>query len=267
MTPQSEGQLARMLETFIAAPEVTAFDVGAYDHTEDKMSDRRGWTRGQVWKSRNWMARRNGMGSSIYIRPARALEEHPWILVDDLTAETVEKIRTGHPPGIVVETSPRCFQAWIRMNEAHPAAVRTDIARMLAQTYDADPGGVGGNQFGRVPGLTNRKPERALPDGRAPFAALRHFSQAIVTINVDAIPQSTTRPPTLAAREKQPGIDRSAQDFAAACRLVELRRSDQEIANAIREIRAGYGDPKGQRQDYIERTIRAARHQIEAKKC
>ena len=264
MTPQSEGQLARMLETFIAAPEVTAFDVGAYDHAVDKMEDRRGWTRGVVWKARNWMARKNGMGSSIYIRPARALEVHPWILVDDLTTETVATIRTGHPPGLIVETSPRCFQAWIRMNAPHPAAVRTDIARMLRETYGADPGGVGGNQFGRVPGLTNRKPERARADGRPPFAALRHHGPAVVTVDVAKLAQSTKRAPAAATGERtgNAGNDRSAQDFAAACRLVERGRSDDEIANAIREIRAGYGDPKGQRQDYVERTIRAARRHV-----
>ena len=105
-------------------------------------------------------------------------------------------------------------------------------------------------------------PNERYRDGRAPFAALRHFGPETVRIEIDNIARSTMRPPPATTGENRAGQDRSTQDFAAACRLIEHGRSDEEIANAIREIRAGYGDPKGQRQDYIERTIRAARRHV-----
>ena len=72
----------------------------------------------------------------------------------------------------------------------------------------------------------------------------------------------TTRPAPGVAGERDP-IDRTAdqsrRDFAIACRLVEMNRSDDEIAAAIRAARH---DPKAQRVDYIERTIRAARRHV-----
>ena len=267
MTPASKAQLTRMLATFASAGDVDRFDVGALNHGTDQMSLREDWNRGQVWRAAGWMAARNATGSSIYVRPARALEAHPWALIDDLTAQALEKVRTDHPPAIVVETSPGNYQAWIRVQRAVPVEIRTAIARTLAQTYGGDLGGVGGHQFGRCPGTTNQKPTRRLPDGRAPFAALRHAGSEIATVE---IPQSDThpapRPAPGAAGETDPigrTGDQSRRDFAMACRLVEMNRSNDEIAAAIRAVR---NDPKAHRVDYIERTIRAARRHVEQKK-
>ena len=257
MTPASRAQLTRILATFAAAGGPDRFDVGAFDHAADRMSLRDDWTRGQIWRAAGWMAGRNASGSSIYLRPACALEAHPWVLVDDLSAAALEKVRKAHPPGIVVETSPRSFQAWIRVTRPVRVETRTDIARTLAQTYGTDPGGVGGNQFGRCPGTTNQKPERRREDGRAPFATLRHAGGEVVEI---AIPEETapTRPPARAAGERTAGVDQSRRDFGMACRLIEAGHNDDEIARAIRAVRLQMGDPKGLREDYVERTIRAA---------
>ena len=188
---------------------------------------------------------------------------HPWVLIDDLTAEALEQVKGRHPPGIVVETSPGSFQAWVRIQRPVRVEIRTSIARALAQTYGADPGAVGGHQFGRCPGTTNQKPSRRRPDGRASFAALRHTSDAIATVEIPAADtHPTTRQPTTTA-EKDPTArigDQSRRDFAIACRLVELDRADDEIAAAIQAARL---DRKAQRVDYLERTIRAARRHIE----
>lgn len=266
MTPRSKGQLTRMLATFAAAGGPDRFDVGALNHATGKMSAREDWTRGQVWRATGWMAARNATGSSIYVRPARALEAHPWVLVDDLTPEHLETLTAETPAGIVVETSPKCFQAWIRVARAVPVEIRTAIARTLMQRDHGDPGGVGGNQFGRVAGTTNQKPERR-QDGRAPFASLRHAGPEIATtVKIPAAGETaTTRTTTLAAGERTPGsagVDQSARDFGMACRLIEAGRHDEEIARAIRAVRLKMGDPKGERIDYIQRTIRAARRHV-----
>lgn len=266
MTPRSKGQLTRMLATFAAAAGVDRFDIGALDHASNRMSAREDWNRGQVWRATGWMAARNATGSSIYVRPARALKAHPWILVDDLTANALETVRAEHPPGIVVETSPSCFQAWIRLTRSVPVEVRTTIARSLMRRYGGDPGGAGGRQFGRCPGTTNQKPERQ-HNGRARFAALRHAGPEIATtVEIPEMPETPpTRLPLGAAADRSPtgaGVDQSARDFGIACRLIEAGRHDDEIARAIREVRRKLGDPKGQRADYIERTIRAARRRV-----
>ena len=97
-------------------------------------------------------------------------------------------------------------------------------------------------------------------------AALRHAGPEIATVE---IPQGDTHPATRlapgAAGETDPigrTGDQSRRDFAMACRLVEMNRSDDEIAAAIRAVR---NDPKAHRVDYIERTIRAARRHVEQK--
>lgn len=262
MTPQSRGQVTRMLARFAADGGPDRFDVGALDHATGKMSLRDDWRRNQIWRAAGWMSARNATGSSIYVRPARALEASPWILIDDLTEDALEKVRTGHPPGMIVETSPGSFQAWIRIQRPADSATRTAIARTLMETYGGDPGGVGGDQFGGLPGTTNQKPERRGLGGHAPFATLRHAGDDVVTVT---IPEITTRPPPLAAGERTPardGVDQSARDFAMACRLIEAGRQDEEIGRAIRAVRVQLGSPKADRPDYIERTIRAARRHV-----
>ena len=54
--------------------------------------------------------------------------------------------------------------------------------------------------------------------------------------------------------------DRSAIDFAIACRLVEAGRTETEVAAVIRS--AGH-DAKGGRPEYIARTIAAARRRVQ----
>ena len=174
------------------------------------------------------MAARNASGSSIYVRPSRTLDAHPWLLIDDLTAAALDSLRECHPPGLVVETSPGSFQAWIRVQEPVPVAARTSIARTLAEIYAGDPGAVGAHQFGRMPGTTNRKPSRRLPDGRSPFAALRHAGDEIATIEIrenDTAPTTRTAAVTTGEKRYDDALrDQSRVDFAIACRLGDAFR-------------------------------------------
>ena len=250
MTPASKGQLKRILEAFAQTPEVQSFDLGALDHETEVMSLREDWSQAQIWRSIDWIAGRNASGSSIYIRPARALEAHCWILVDDLTEERIQRQIRAHPPAIIVETSPDNYQSWIQLETAVPVGIRTSIARTLARTYGGDPGGVGGNQFGRLPGTTNRKPSRRLATGQYPFATLRHTGRALAKVEIpEGGADPTTRAPPRGAGESTPEHkgDQSRRDFAVACRLVEAGAQDEEIKRAIQ---AGRLDQKAQREDY-----------------
>ena len=271
MTPASRGQLARMLGAFGSAG-VGRFDVAALDHGSGKMSLRADWDRGTLWRATGWIAGRNATGSSIYIRPASSLEAHPWVLVDGLTDGTLARLREGHPPGLIVETSPGRFQAWVRMAMALPTPGRGEIARALARRYVGDPDGAGGDGFGRLAGTTNRKPERRRCDGQAPFARLRHMSKSVVAVG-DPSDTNDPTPPRRVEGERPRlhgrGIPstrkrfRSERDFAIACRLAERGVGDEAIAAAIRAVRGS--DPEGLRADSLERTIRAARRHTGAR--
>ena len=251
-----------MLRTF----NVERYDIGALHHASERMSLREDWSRSQVWKALDWIAARNTTGSSIYVRPARTLAAHPWIFVDDLNTETLARLEEEHRAGIVVETSPSLFHAWLRIQEPVTAPIRTAIARELAKRFGGDPGSIGGHQFGRLPGTTNRKPNRGLADGRAPFARLRAARNAGTALAHVTIPSeqeaatAATATRTDPDRSPQRRGDQSRRDFAIACRLVEAGRGDGETAAAIQAARL---DKKAQRIDYLERTVRAAREHIE----
>ena len=249
-------------------------DIGALNHVDECMILRDDWRYDQVMRALAWLRALNASGSSIYIRPARALAVHPWVLLDDLDADAFTHLQDEHPPAVRIQTSPGNWQAWLRVDRDLDIDERTAAGRWLARRYGADPGAVGGVQFGRCPGFTNRKPSRQLPSGLYPFATLALDSivpDAIVRL--DGALAAAVADPTRAAagaagetgrRTPGHGRDQSRIDFAIACRLVEAGRTDDEIARAIRAARR---DRKAERADYIERTVRGARARVAAERC
>ncbi len=67
----------------------------------------------------------------------------------------------------------------------------------------------------------------------------------------------------VARKGKAPGDgSASAWDMACGCRAAERECSDNEITALIRESRRQHGEDKGQRDDYVERTLTAIRRRI-----
>ena len=262
MTPAS----LRQIRTLLGLWDTGLYDVGALDHASGRMSLREGWSLGQVLHARGWIAARNASGSSIYARPARSLGRHPWVLVDTLDAEGRQRIERGHPPAALVETSPGRWQAWVRLEAALSAAGRVAAGRRLALEYGGDPGAVDAHPFGRLPGATNRTPGLALANGQAPFAKLAgaHPQRTVQLPGLDVQDTPATEPAAQATggsvRCGRVRRDQSAIDFAIACRLAEAGRSDAELAAVIRSARH---DAKGDRPEYVARTIAAARRRVQ----
>ena len=95
-------------------------------------------------------------------------------LLDDLTAETIERMKAeGFEPVAVVETSLNNFQVWLNHGEILSAATSTAAAKQLAERFEGDPSSADWRHFGRLAGFTNPKPERQLASGLRPFARLR----------------------------------------------------------------------------------------------
>jgi RepB DNA-primase from phage plasmid len=118
-----------------------------------------------------WLRHENGKGAHIYIRPAGA---HSLSLIDDLTAEVIERMKgEGFEPAVVVETSPNNFQAWLNHGQVLDAATSTRASKQLAERFGGDLSSADWRHFGRLAGFTNPKPERQLPSGMRPFARLR----------------------------------------------------------------------------------------------
>ncbi len=176
MHPASRRQIVQMLETFSVAPEVSAFDLGCLNHETGRMSFRKTWTAPEVRKAFGWLAARNATGSSCYIRPAEALGRTSWVLTGPLARAGLDRLAAA--PGLVVESSPGVFEAWLRLAAPLDAAARRAAARLFTREAGGDAGVVPAAQLGHLPGTTNRAPARA-GDGPAFFAALRSIEVAV----------------------------------------------------------------------------------------
>jgi len=122
------------------------------------------------------------LGCNVYVRPVAWQGSAPAsagiMLVDDLTREGVAQLhRDGLRPAVVTETSPRNYQAWVRLSPTPLApTLATQAARELAARYGGDPASADWRHYGRLAGLTNRKPSRVQPDGRYPYVLLHESS-------------------------------------------------------------------------------------------
>jgi hypothetical protein len=129
----------------------------------------REWTPPAVLAAVPWLQHENACRADIYIRPSRD-RGSALVLVDDLSRKEVERLPAlGLTPCVVVETSRENFQVWIRLGtDAQPPAIRTAVARRLAEMLGADMNSADFAHFGRLAGFTNRKPARAI-NGLPPF--------------------------------------------------------------------------------------------------
>lgn len=156
----------RSVQRQIAAMGSRAYDVAVLDRSAGTMQRRLTWAPEQVLRAIDWLRYANWQGRDVFIRPcASAL-----VLVDDLGTQLVHRLGAlGLAPTLVVETSPANHQAWIRVSDdAQPPAARRVIAARLAEELGTDRACAGLNHYGRLAGLSNRKPEHARP--APPFA-------------------------------------------------------------------------------------------------
>jgi hypothetical protein len=161
----------------IAAMGSQVFEVGVFDPTvtndKGEVEGRmllRTYDTNTLLKSVLWLRSQNAKGNHIYIRPHG---EHSLTLVDDLTAAAVKQMKSdGYAPALVVETSPKNFQAWLQHGQVLPKDQSTTAARLCAEKFGGDLGSADWRHFGRLAGFTNRKPKYQQDNGYFPFVKL-----------------------------------------------------------------------------------------------
>ena len=160
----------RLVSVQLRAMGCERFDVGIKrDAGEMILRERQGAI--EIEETIKWLRHENAKGAHIYVRPTGT---HSLSLLDDLTAEAIERLKTeAFEPAVVVETSPNNFQAWLNHGQVLDAAMSTRAAKQLAERFGGDPSSADWRHFGRLAGLTNPKPERQLPSALRPFARLR----------------------------------------------------------------------------------------------
>ncbi len=155
----------------------------------------------EIEEAMKWLRHENGKGAHIYIRPART---HSLSLIDDLTADSIERMRAdGFEPAVVVETSPNNFQVWLNHGQGLEAAMSTRTAKALVERFGGDPASADWRHFGRLAGFTNPKRERQLPSGLRPSARLRSATGRVYSRAVEFLAGITKNDESEAAREEE----------------------------------------------------------------
>jgi len=102
------------------------------------------WDVGQLLRGSvlRFLRARNLQGFDVYLLPFAEYYNAGYILLDldRPTKDVLPRMRAnGHEPCVMLQTSPRHFQAWIRVSTTPlEPVVATLISRQLAHTYSGD---------------------------------------------------------------------------------------------------------------------------------
>jgi len=271
----------------LKAMNCNSYDIGIRDGNTGLMMNRV-WTPQEVMENADWLKRMNAQGNDVYVRPAEAAS-HGLVLVDDLSSDDIDAMKAeGREPALVIETSPKNFQAWVKVADSVPADQRGAIAQQLAHEYDADKASADSRHYGRLAGFTNRKDKYSSRQGYQPWVLCRESSGKAATAGPELVQQATQELDAKAQKLEQGrrlevietavqqgrrsvadeyksemrgllkrfGDDLSKCDFIAAMNLAEKGRGAHEIGQAMAEFSPELATrKKGHEDDYINRTM------------
>ncbi|HTU44804.1 MAG TPA: RepB family DNA primase [Bryobacteraceae bacterium] len=141
--------------------ECAVFEIGLFHPDAKPMMLPRVWDHETLLRSVSWLKHQNWQGRNIYIRPHG---EHHLTLVDDLKADGIKAMGdSGFEPALIVETSPKNYQAWLRHPTRLTKELGTAAAHSLARQFGGDTGAADWRHFGRLAGFTNRKAKYSDP--------------------------------------------------------------------------------------------------------
>lgn len=248
-------------------------------------------------KFRGFATAQNAQGADIYISP-HPQAEHSFILLDDITSENVNQMRLdGIEPAILVESSPNNFQAWVMLSDKPLSKEqRLEASRLLTHKYHGDVGAIGSARTGRMASFTNTKPKHKNAQGKPPYCKLTQTRAGVATNGHQIVQQANeliANSKALAVKNKRVLDIESASDYLGygasptqffqteAKKILnrygnetDLSRLDfmvcktmheshqfgsVQIAQALREASPNIDDRKHNVEDYIERTIAAAK--------
>lgn len=272
------------VERQTAAMGVDVFEVGLYkprvpgDGSNEPEMLPRVWDRETLMRSVGWLCFQNAHGRNIYVRPKG---EHHLSLVDDLTADAIQRMKTdGFAPAVIVETSPGNFQSWLNHGQVLPKQLSTLAARSLAERYGGDKGAADWRHFGRLAGATNRKAKYRAADGRYPFVRLieasgtaypqreeflRHLPELVpekMPVTVPGIGPTRRGGSRLTIDDfrakPEYGGDGNRIDLAFAVYALSHGVADSDIRAAIASRDLSKKGPENRQIEYIDRTLRKA---------
>lgn len=240
------------------AMDTDHFEVGLFKPGANAEMLLRTWDRQTLTQSIPWLKFQNADGRNIYIRPKG---EHSLSLVDDLSAESLERMKhSGFTPALIVETSPDNFQAWLNHGRALPKDTSTAAARALAEKFGGDPGSADWRHFGRLSGFTNRKARYEI-GGRYPYVRMVHSTGEIYQSASEFVSEverhvGSQRKELELRREKY--LSHATPQKLTATRNIDAYRRDPRYAgdgNRIDLAYAVYALSHGVPEDDVRRAI------------
>jgi hypothetical protein len=258
------------------------------------------WDMGHLTRASvlRFLRSRNLQGFAIYVLPYAEYRNGGYILLDldHPTSDVLPRMRAhGHEPCVVLQTSPRHFQAWIRVSTTPlEPVIATLISRQLAHTYGGDWASTDWHHLGRLAGFTNQKPQRRAASGSAPWVKilqarpilastaqdlLRSAAQAVAQHPTSVRPmiqtplhgspessmtaqgavriyQSWLQPWHIQQRFAQ--VDWSIVDLWLARKLLAIGISSAQVEAIIRLGSPDFPRQHGNPQDYLRRTLARA---------
>lgn len=261
------------------------FEVGLFKPTatgKEPVMLPRTWDADTLLRSVPWLRHQNRDGRNIYIRPKG---EHNLSLVDDLSADKVQAMKAaGFAPALIVQTSPRNLQAWLKHPETLSKEVSTAAARALAGKFGGDRGAADWRHFGRLAGFTNRKEKYRSECGLYPFVLLAEHNGLPYPVG-DRFTGDVGKQIEAEQVERQARISRGPMTWPEGSRLksIDTFRSDSryggdgtriDLAYAVYALSHGLEDstvsaalqsrdlshkgPDRRQDEYIKRTIQKA---------
>ena len=275
---------ARAVERQIRAMGCEMFELGLFNpeiRDQGPVMIPRTWDAETLVRSVPWLRRENCGGRNIFCRPKG---EHNLSLIDDLNAAAVAEMkRSGFGPTLVVETSPKNFQAWLKHPRALPLELSTAVAKELAVKFGGDSGAADWRHFGRLAGFTNRKTKYCdVVSGLYPFVHLVESSgrgypaaeQFVVSVEKEVERRRDRRERTaknfaISAPHRSKdinefrsdvryGSDGTRVDLAYAIYALAHGSSVNQIELALRSRDLSHKGSEKRQDDYIERTIKKA---------
>jgi len=282
----STSKTAEAVEKQGRAMMASAFEVGLFDpNAAQGAMLPRVWDLDTLLRSVSWLRLMNSQGRNIYIRPCG---EHALSLIDDASPQTIELLKSeGFAPAVVLETSPKNFQAWLCHGQILPKHLSTFAARLLASRFGGDPASADWRHYGRLAGFTNRKDKYRKMDGTFPYVRLHEatgarYSKATAFLaEVRSLYEAEKSKFASFASLRRRGLCRSSLKSIEDFRMKPIYGGDQtrvDLAYAVYALAHGVsendarnalasrdlthkGDRKRQ-EEYIDRTIRKARERI-----
>jgi hypothetical protein len=226
----NEDRTTKAVKRQVAAMGCDKYEVGIRDSVTGKMMIRT-WSPDELIKSISWLRRMNSQRNDIYIRPAPD-EVTGVVLVDDVEYIDIERMRAdGYEPIAVVETSPKNYQAWIRLGIDLPRDIRTEAARFFVKTYGSDPNSADWRHFGRLAGFTNRKPEHASPTGQ-PWCLLEYAKDLVPGFIAPASKNVLDAVNNILAEQEKQKVDKE--------KVLSRTEALQEARNSVPDPAMGY---------------------------